>query len=496
MRDDDQKIMTKIDHDDAAASLLALGNAGGSANVGHGHGGKTETLTSTGNGVNVNVNVAPSAASSPSQTSALIELARIIAREADKVDAYLVQNNIAVPSFEPDGLADFPHLPEDIQSSRQELVRATTELRDLVVGPTESLRWLAWDHNNSLSLRAVSQFKIAQAIPVGSTASFAEISKAVGVDEMNIRRLLRHAMTNRIFKEVSPGIVGHTAASRIIAETQSMQDWIGFCTEDMWRAAAATVDAIIKFPGSQENTESGFQVAYGTNEPMFATLGKDPIRGKRFGGAMQSLTGGEGYEVKYFVDNYDLEPVNEKAGTFVDIGGSHGFVCVDLARKYGKMNFIVQDLPKMVASAPKLEGDLAQRIEFRGYDFYTPQTVKGADVYYFRWILHNQSDKYAIKVLENLVPALKKGSRIVINDHCLPEPGQESLWDEKIIRTMDLIMLTLINAQERSKEDFEALFRSANPGFRFVGVSRPKGCRMSIIEAVWEGEDFGGAVEQ
>jgi hypothetical protein len=55
-------------------------------------------------------------------------------------------------------------------------------------------------------------------------------------------------------------------------------------------------------------------------------------------------------------------------------------------------------------------------------------------VYFFRWILHNQSDKYAIKLLRNLVPGLKKGSKIVINDHCLPEPGQESLWDEKIIR--------------------------------------------------------------
>jgi hypothetical protein len=60
---------------------------------------------------------------------------------------------------------------------------------------------------------------------------------------------------------------------------------------------------------------------------------------------------------------------------------------------------------------------------------------------------------------------------------------------------MDLIMLTLLNAQERTKEDFEALFQAANPGYRFVGVTRPKGCRMSIVEAVWEGEDFGGVAE-
>jgi hypothetical protein len=112
---------------------------------------------------------------------------------------------------------------------------------------------------------------------------------------------------------------------------------------------------------------------------MFATFSKDPVRGKRFGGAMVSLTGGEGYEVKYFVDTYDLGPINDNAGTFVDVGGSHGFVAVDLAKKYEKLNFVVQDLPKMVASAPKPEGDLAERITFQGYDFYTPQPVKGAD---------------------------------------------------------------------------------------------------------------------
>ena len=81
---------------------------------------------------------------------------------------------------------------------------------------------------------------------------------------------------------------------------------------------------------------------------------------------------------------------------------------------------------------------------------------------------------------------------MVINDHCLPEPGQESLWDEKIIRTMDLVMLTLLNARERTAGDFKELFEEADPRFKFLGVKRPKNCRMSIIEAVWEGKDFGG----
>lgn len=57
---------------------------------------------------------------------------------------------------------------------------------------------------------------------------------------------------------------------------------------------------------------------------------------------------------------------------------------------------------------------------------------------------------------------------------------------------MDLTMLTLLNAQERTKGEFETLFQTTDPGFKFLGVTRPRDCRMSIIEAVWEGEDYGG----
>lgn len=42
-------------------------------------------------------------------------------------------------------------------------------------------------------------------------------------------------MVNRIFKEPSPGIVAHTAASRVLAEDEAMQNWVGFNTEDIQR---------------------------------------------------------------------------------------------------------------------------------------------------------------------------------------------------------------------------------------------------------------------
>lgn len=81
--------------------------------------------------------------------------------------------------------------------------------------------------------------------------------------------------------------------------------------------------------------------------------------------------------------------------------------------------------------------------------------------------MHNYSTPYAVKILKNLVPALKPGARIVINDHCLREPGQENPWDEKIMRRMDMVMLALLNAQERTEAEFRELFRMADEGFVF-----------------------------
>ena len=81
--------------------------------------------------------------------------------------------------------------------------------------------------------------------------------------------------------------------------------------------------------------------------------------------------------------------------------------------------------------------------------------------------MHNYSTPYAVKILQNLIPALKPGARIIINDHCLREPGVENPWDARIIRRMDMVMLALLNAQERTEAEYRGLFKAAGNGFAF-----------------------------
>ena len=52
-----------------------------------------------------------------------------------------------------------------------------------------------------------------------------------------VRRILRHAMSYRIFQEVEKGFVAHTGASKLLAEDGDLRQWIGMVMEEMWPAA-------------------------------------------------------------------------------------------------------------------------------------------------------------------------------------------------------------------------------------------------------------------
>lgn len=108
-------------------------------------------------------------------------------------------------------------------------------------------------------------------------------------------------------------------------------------------------------------------------------------------------------------------------------------MCDALAKSFPSLKFIVQDLESVISSA-NLAPETSSRIELMAYDFLTEQPVKNADVYFFRWIFHNWSDKYCIQILKNQIPALKNNAKIIVVDNVLPEPGTLSLWQEERLR--------------------------------------------------------------
>ena len=255
-----------------------------------------------------------------------------------------------------------------------------------------------------------------------------------------------------------------------------------------------TVDATEKWPGSEEPDESGYSLGHNTAENPFDVIKKDPERQRQFIDAMSYSHLHPSYNVSHLVNNYPFETLTKSnstgSATIVDVGGSEGQVASAIARAYPDPNlkFIVQDQPDTVSSLSNhVPTDLSSRISGMPHDFFDPQPVKGADMYLYRWILHDWPDKYCVKILQALRGALKPGAKILINDVCIPQPGQAPIGMDRALRLMDISMKAFNNARERDPDIWADLFKMADPRFKLLDIKIPRESNMAIILAEWTG---------
>ena len=115
----------------------------------------------------------------------------------------------------------------------------------------------------------------------------------------------------------------------------------------------------------------------------------------------------------------------------IDVGGGHGPVSIGLAQRFPDLSFIVQDLADVAASKPPIPDAIADHVTFMAYDLIHEQSVKDADIYFFRAIFHNWPDQYCVKILRNHIVALKPGARLIVNDSLLHQLGSLPPYLEK-----------------------------------------------------------------
>lgn len=157
-----------------------------------------------------------------------------------------------------------------------------------------------------------------------------------------------------------------------------------------------------------------------THLPLFQALAGMPERATTFAEAMRWQSTLPGFSHRYLIEAFPWGP-NEQQLTVVDVGGGVGHVSQALLDHNPHVKCIVQDYPGVVSQGQaSLPDAYKSRITFQAHDFFKEQPVQGADVYLLRMILHDWSDKYAIKILQGLIPALKHGAKVVINDRVMP----------------------------------------------------------------------------
>ena len=410
-------------------------------------------------------------------SSRIAILAAEIQENTSKVDAYLKENGIPSPSFSPDNPLHV-EVPEEIAAAQNAVVDATDELKTLMLGPVPHLVQTAFlGVSEMISLHSVCRFNIAKTFETTTTVQ--ELASLTKLDESDLRRILQHAVTNHIFSQPSKDTIAHTSLSRCLAEVPLFAPWIDSGLDWLWPGASQVNNAMQKWPGSNEPNQTALNLAHDTQEPFFKWISSSPQGAKKFADQMTFVQSSPGLSFTFLIVNYDWP---SDGGTVVDVGGSEGAIMFELSKKFPNLKCIVQDLPEVLEGVQQTR----ENVQFQSHDFFTSQPVKNADVYVLRQILHDWSDEYCVEILRNLIPSLKDGARILVNDRIIPEPGSLPPRAERMLRGSDLFMKMMFNSRERTEADWTALLQIADERFSIRKISTPRGSELGILDVEWK----------
>ena len=79
------------------------------------------------------------------------------------------------------------------------------------------------------------------------------------------------------------------------------------------------------------------------------------------------------------------------------------------------IKLVVQDYKHTIEEgAAQLPSELSRRVEFVPHNFFDPQPTAAADVYIMRHICHNWSTENCAKIIRQILPVTKPGSKILL----------------------------------------------------------------------------------
>ncbi|RDX98759.1 hypothetical protein CR513_18277, partial [Mucuna pruriens] len=209
-----------------------------------------------------------------------------------------------------------------------------------------------------------------------------------------------------------------------------------------------------------------FDISLGSN--LWDFLDKNPAYNKLFNEAMASDSKLMNLALR------DCNWVFEGLESIVDVGGGTGITAKIICEAFPKLKCIVLERPHVLEN---LSG--SNNLTYVGGDMF--KSIPKADAVLLKWILHNWSDNYCKKILENCKEAISskgKGGKVIVIDVVINENQDEhELTGLKLL--MDVHMKACLNGKERREEEWKKLFVEA--GFQSYKISPFTG-HLSLIE--------------
>ena len=299
--------------------------------------------------------------------------------------------------------------------------------------------------------RIVNSYQLSQAIHVAAVLGIAdlladgprttdELAAATETDQRALYRLLRalaafgllHEGEQRRFSLTELGDPLRTDAP------ESVAGWAAFVgrrnVRDAWSFLLETI----------RTGENSFKLAHGISVWEYRAQHRD--EGEIFDRAMASSTQ---LVTRSLIKAYDFG----RFGTIVDVGGGNGSLLCALLTEYPSLNGVLFDQPHVVEGV-----DLGERGRVVAGSFFE-SVPAGGDAYLLKWIIHDWEDEEALAILRNV---RRNPGALLVVERIVDPPNQGP--ETKL---GDLNMLVGPGGQERTREEFEALFEAA--GYELVG---------------------------
>jgi hypothetical protein len=310
----------------------------------------------------------------------------------------------------------------------------------------------------SRALHVAAELGVADVLASGPK-SITELASATSAHPGSLYRLLRMLASNGIFAETVDGRFELTEVGALL-RSSLLRDSARMFGDADWNGFGALLHNI-------KTGEPAFKHVNGVG--FFDYLSSHPEAQERFD---RGMANGANAENPLIAAAYDFSQYRR----IVDVGGGRGGFLAEVLKAHAGPRGILFDQPQVVAKPEYLQrAGVLDRCEFAGGSFFE-SVPPGGDLYILKRVMHDWSDEVCAAILRRCRDAVAKDGRIVVIDAVVP-PGNTPHPS----KTLDLLMMVLLDGRERSRDEFADLF--ARAGLKLTRVV-PTPSLLSVVEAI------------
>ncbi len=311
--------------------------------------------------------------------------------------------------------------------------------------PQDTVIWMLRGAWMTMTVRAACQLGVFDLLDQPLSAH--ELARSMGGDPHATGRLLVALSDLGLLERSDDGIYANTATGATlrldhpsgVRNLALMQSWLPNVAswsrlEDAVRTGAGVYEAV-------------------NGVPSWEHMRQHPEVEAQFNLAMARRAAGQ---VGAILAGIDLSGV----GTVVDVGGGRGAMLAGILRARPELSGVVADRPDVAAEAEAAfaEAGLGERAHGVAADFFESVPV-GADLYLLSNVLHDWDDEQCVAILKTVHAAMPVGSRLVVVEKLLDVP--RSFEETRDLHFVDLHMLVMFGARERTRQEYDALLVGA-----------------------------------